>query len=135
VALFKKQNYFYNIGAFTKMKNRNINLLGIINASLFLTHCLVLPLFTFIPSRLRQDSLIDFGFALVGLWAIIRIIKNANLLVIVILLNSITLILLSIFIDLYIDLHTNFIFIGGFGMITGHFLNYKLHTHKNHKKN
>jgi hypothetical protein len=108
VALFKKQNYFYNIGAFTKMKNRNINLLGIINASLFLTHCLVLPLFTFIPSRLRQDSLIDFGFALVGLWAIIRIIKNANLLVIVILLNSITLILLSIFNDILICIPISF---------------------------
>nr|WP_315250638.1 MerC domain-containing protein [uncultured Flavobacterium sp.] len=117
------------------MKNKNIDLLGIINAGLCMIHCLVFPLFTFIPSLLRQYSLIDIGFALVGLWAIIRIIKNANILVIVILLNSITLILLSIFIDLYIDLHTNFIFLGGFGMITGHFLNYKLHTHKNHKKN
>jgi hypothetical protein len=118
------------------MKKQSIvvlDILGISSASLCLVHCLIFPLLTFIPLALRYDSLIDLLFALVGLWAVIRIIKNANLLVIVILLNSITLILVSIFIEIYLDIHSNFIFLGGFGMIIGHFLNYKFHSRKNYK--
>jgi hypothetical protein len=114
-----------------KNKIALLDILGISSASLCLVHCMVFPLLPFIPFGLRHDSLIDLGFALVSLWAVIWIIRNANLLVIVILLNSITLILFSIFIEIYLDIHTNFIFLGGFGMVIGHFLNYKSHSKNN----
>ncbi|WP_444660166.1 MerC family mercury resistance protein [Flavobacterium columnare] len=112
------------------MKNKKIavlDLLGISSASLCMIHCLIFPLLTFIPFVSKQDSFIDLGFALVSLWVVVNIIRNANLLVIVILLNSITLILSSIIIEIYLDIHTDFIFFGGFGMIIGHFINYKFH--------
>lgn len=110
------------------MKNKKtafLDILGISSAGLCMVHCLIFPLLTFIPIGLRNDSLIDLVFALVGLWAVIRIVRNANLMVIVILLNSITLIIVSILIEIYMDIHSNFIYWGGFGMIVGHFLNYK----------
>ncbi|WP_281638109.1 MerC domain-containing protein [Flavobacterium marginilacus] len=118
------------------MKNKRpfLDILGISSASLCMVHCLIFPLLTFIPFGLRHDSVIDLGFALVSLWAVIQIIRNANLLVIVIILNSITLILFSIFIEIYLDLHTNFIYLGGFGMIIGHFLNYKSHSKNNQEE-
>jgi hypothetical protein len=119
---------------YTKMKKQStaiLDILGISSATMCMLHCFLLPLLTFIPFGLKHNSLIDLGFALVGLWAVIRIIKKANLLVIIILLNSIALILISIFIEIYLNIHTHFILLGGFGMIIGHFLNYKLHNHKN----
>jgi hypothetical protein len=97
---------------------------------MYIVHCLIFPLLTFIPFGLSHDSRIDLAFALLGLWAVIKNIRNANLLVIFILLNSMTLIFVTIFMEIYLDIHTDYIFLGGFGMIIGHFLNYKFHSKK-----
>jgi hypothetical protein len=112
-------------------KKAFLDILGISSATLYMIHSLVFPMITSIPFELRQDSRIDLGFALVGLWAVIKIIRNANLLVIFILLNSMTLILFSVFIEIYLDIHTDYNFLGGTGMIIGHFINYKFHLKNN----
>jgi hypothetical protein len=65
-----------------KKKIALLDILGISSASLCMAHCFISPLLTFIPFGLRQDYLIDLGFALVSLWVVIRIIRNANLVVI-----------------------------------------------------
>jgi hypothetical protein len=109
------------------MKNSKI---GISTVRLCVIHSLVFVLFTFVHFGLKNNYLIDFALALIGLCTLVKIIPKANLLVIVILLNSITLILFSIFIDVYLDIHNCWIYLGGFGMVIGHYLNYKLHSKK-----
>lgn len=108
----------------------NMDILGISSASLCLVHCLLLPLLTVLPFGLAHSPYIDLSFAVVGLWAIVKIIKNATLVVIMVLLFSITLIFLNILIDIFLDFHTNLLLIGGIGMIIGHIFNYKNHKNK-----
>lgn len=108
----------------------NMDILGISSASLCLIHCLLFPLLTVLPLGLAHNSYIDLLFALIGLWAVVKIIKTANLAINMILLISITLILLSVLIDIFLDYHTNLLFIGGIGMILGHVLNYKKHKNE-----
>jgi drug/metabolite transporter (DMT)-like permease len=108
----------------------NMDILGISSASLCLVHCLLFPLLTVLPLGLAHNSYIDLLLALIGLWAVVKIIKTASLAVIVLLLLSITLIMLSVLIDIFFDFHTNFLIIGGIGMIIGHVMNYKNHCSK-----
>jgi 1,4-dihydroxy-2-naphthoate octaprenyltransferase len=46
------------------------------------------------------------------------------------LLVSITLIIMSVLVELFLDYHSNLLIIGGIGMIIGHLLNYKNHKIK-----
>ena len=46
------------------------------------------------------------------------------------LLVSITLILLGLVIEIFLDYHTSLILLGGIGLIMGHLLNYKNHKKK-----
>ncbi|RTY88356.1 MerC family mercury resistance protein [Flavobacterium sp. RSP15] len=113
-----------------KLSISSIDLLGISSAGLCLIHCLVLPLLTILPFGVSHNPYIDLLFALTGLWAVLRLIKTATFRIIVIFLLSISLILLSVLIDIFLDLHTNLLIIGGIGMILGHLLNYKNHKKK-----
>ena len=106
-----------------------MDILGISSAGLCLVHCLIFPLLSILPLGLSHNPYIDLVFATVGLWAVLNIIKKASLLVSLLLLTSISLILLSVFIDGFLDYHTNLMIIGGIGMILGHLTNYS--NHKN----
>ncbi|TDO83962.1 MerC mercury resistance protein [Flavobacterium chryseum] len=108
------------------------DILGISSATICLVHCLVFPLLTILPLGLSHNSFIDLFFATIGLFAILKIIKKSNLLVAAILIVSISLIWISVLIEIILDIHLDLIFIGGIGMIIGHFLNYRFHKNTNH---
>ncbi|RYJ53360.1 MerC family mercury resistance protein [Flavobacterium petrolei] len=112
-----------------KTTSLKMDILGISSAGLCLLHCLIFPLLSILPLGLSHNPYIDLAFATVGLWAVLNIIKKASLIVVVLLLTSITLILLSAFIDIFLDYHTNLLIVGGIGMILGHLINYS--NHKN----
>ncbi|MCV9927926.1 MerC domain-containing protein [Flavobacterium sp. LS1R49] len=105
----------------------NWDFLGISSATICLIHCLVFPVLTIIPLGISHNPLIDLLFASVGFFAVIKIIKKSDLLISSILILSLTLIIISILIEIIVDIHTYLIFIGGIGMITGHYLNYRSH--------
>ncbi|KIA97731.1 MerC mercury resistance protein [Flavobacterium sp. KMS] len=105
----------------------NWDLLGISSASICLIHCLIFPVITILPLGLSHNPLIDLLFVSIGFFAVVKIIKKSNLLVSSILILSLTLIFISILIEIVLDVHSNLIFIGGIGMIIGHFLNYRSH--------
>lgn len=105
----------------------NWDFLGISSATICLVHCLVFPILTIVPIGMTHNPIIDFLFASIGFFAIIKIVKKATLLVSSILILSITLIFISIVIEILLDVHTYLIFIGGIGMIIGHYLNYRSH--------
>ena len=108
------------------------DILGIFSASVCLVHCLIFPLLTILPMGLNHNPFIDLVFAVIGLFAILKIVKISNLLVSAILIISMTLILINLLIEIILDIHLDLIFIGGIGMIIGHLLNYKSHINKNH---
>jgi hypothetical protein len=108
----------------------NIDLLGISSASLCIIHCLILPLHTVILLGISHNPYIDLMFAIIGLWAITRIVKTAQLTTIIIHLTSIILIFLGILINILIHYHSNLILLGGLGMIVGHIMNFKNHKKK-----
>ncbi|MEN2402646.1 MerC domain-containing protein [Flavobacterium sp. MC2016-06] len=103
------------------------DILGISSAAICLVHCLVFPLLTILPLGLSHNPFIDLTFASIGIFAILKIIKKSNLLVSSILIISIALIWISILTEIFLEIHLDLIFIGGTGMIIGHFLNYKSH--------
>lgn len=105
----------------------NWDLLGISSASICLIHCLIFPIITILPLGLSHNPLIDLLFVSIGFFAVVKIIKKSNLLVSSILILSLTLIFISILIEIVLDVHSYLIFIGGIGMIIGHFLNYRSH--------
>jgi hypothetical protein len=108
------------------------DILGISSATICLVHCLVFPLLTILPLGISHNPFIDLVFATIGLFAILKIIKKSNLLVVAILIVSMSLIWISVLTEIILDIHLNMILIGGIGMIIGHFLNYRLHKNTNH---
>ncbi|RUT70551.1 MerC domain-containing protein [Flavobacterium cupreum] len=109
------------------------DILGISSATICLVHCLVFPLLTILPLGLSHSPFIDLTFASIGLFSILKIIKKSNLLTASILLISMSLIWISVLSELFFEIHLDLIFIGGIGMIIGHFLNYQSHKKiKNH---
>ena len=102
----------------------SMDILGITSAGLCLIHCLIFPLLTILPLGLSHNPYVDLIFGLIGLFAILKIIKSASLGVTVLLLVSITLIIISVLVEIFLNYHSNWLFIGGIGMITGHILNY-----------
>lgn len=103
------------------------DILGISSATICLVHCLFFPLLTILPLGLSHNPFIDLLFASIGLFAILKIIKKSNLLIATILIVSMLLIWISVLTEIVLDIHLDLIFIGGIGMIIGHFLNYKSH--------
>jgi hypothetical protein len=103
------------------------DILGISSATICLVHCLVFPLLTILPLGLSHSPFIDLIFAMMGLFAIFKIINKSSLLISTILVISMALIWISVLSELFLDIHLDLIFIGGIGMIIGHFLNYKNH--------
>ncbi|KLT69398.1 MULTISPECIES: MerC domain-containing protein [Flavobacterium] len=103
------------------------DILGISSATICLVHCLLFPLLTILPLGLTHNPFIDLVFASIGLFAILKIIKKSNLLVSSIFIISMAMIWISVLVDIFLEIHLDWIFFGGIGMIVGHFLNYKSH--------
>lgn len=122
-------SYYCNKIALMKtVKNKTYDWLGISSAGICLIHCLGFPLLTVIPFGLSHDHYIDLLFALIGLIAILRIRnlrqhKNVQY----ILWASISLIFLSVFMDMLFHFHSPLIYMGATGLIVGHILNFKNH--------
>lgn len=108
------------------------DILGISSATICLVHCLIFPLLTILPLGLSHNPIIDLLFALIGLFAILKITKKSTLLVSSILIVSMSLIWISVLADLFLEIHLDLIYFGGIGMIIGHLINYKLHRKQNH---
>lgn len=108
------------------------DILGISSATICLVHCLVFPLLTILPLGLSHNPFIDLFFATMGLFAIFKIINKSSLLISTVLIISMALIWISVLTELFLDIHLDLIFIGGIGMIVGHFLNYKNYKNSNH---
>lgn len=104
------------------------DILGISSATLCLIHCAIFPILTIIPISFSDNIWIDTLFACIGLFAVSNIlISNASIKVKYILGVSLLIILVSMLLEMIINLHIGLIFIGGIGMIAGHYLNYKNH--------
>ncbi|MET3028850.1 MULTISPECIES: MerC domain-containing protein [unclassified Flavobacterium] len=115
-----------------KISTSFYDILGISSATICLVHCLIFPLLTILPLGLSHNPIIDLLFASIGLFAILKIIKKSSLLVSSILVVSMALIWISVLTELLLDIHLDLIYFGGFGMIIGHLINYKLHRNQNH---
>lgn len=103
------------------------DILGMSSATICLLHCLLFPLLTILPLGLNHNPFIDLFFASMGLFAVFKIIKKSTRLVAGILIISMFLIWISILSEIFFEIHPDLIFVGGIGMITGHFLNYRSH--------
>lgn len=110
-----------------KIRTSFYDILGISSATICLVHCLIFPFLTILPLGLVHNPSIDLFFASIGLFAIFKIIKKSLLLVSTILIVSMSLIWMSILAELLLEIHSNLIYFGGFGMIIGHLVNYKGH--------
>ncbi|CAD0001856.1 MULTISPECIES: MerC domain-containing protein [Flavobacterium] len=108
------------------------DILGLSTATICLVHCLIFPLLTILPFGLNHNPVIDLLFALIGVFAIFKIIKKSSVLVSSILVVSMSLIWISILGEMIFEIHIDLIYLGGIGMIIGHLLNYKLHKKQNH---
>ncbi|QSW91418.1 MerC domain-containing protein [Flavobacterium endoglycinae] len=108
------------------------DILGISSATLCLVHCLIFPILAILPLGFVHNPIIDLLFASLGLFAILKIIKNSALLISAILVVSMSLIWISILSELFFEMHLDLIYYGGIGMIIGHLINYKLHRKQNH---
>lgn len=107
------------------------DVLGISSAFLCLVHCLVFPMLSFLPLAISHNHWVDLLFASIGIFALIKILKsNSKSYIKFILTVSMVLILCSILYTLCTQLHTKLLYVGGIGMIIGHLLNFKNHTHK-----
>lgn len=105
----------------------NWDILGISSATICLMHCLIFPIITILPLGISHNPLIDLLFVSIGFFAVVKIIKKSDLLICSILILSLTLVFTSILIEIAFDIHTYLIYIGGIGMIIGHFINYISH--------
>jgi len=115
------------------MKNsttKKFDVLGISSAVLCLIHCLVFPLITILPIGLSHNHWIDLLFASIGIYAVAKITKNIDSKSLRILLwSSILLITVCVLITLVFHYHSDFIYLGAFGLILGHLINFKNHKH------
>ena len=110
------------------MKKLQIDIIGISSASLCLIHCIGFPLLTLLPFGFSHDHTIDAFFACIGIWVVLKIVRsNTSKTIKFILGISIFLIVVSVLIDLLFHIHSFLIYIGGVGMIVGHYLNFKRH--------
>jgi hypothetical protein len=113
-----------------KQITNSLDILGISSATLCLIHCLVFPLISIIPIGISHNHWVDLFFALLGLFAVVKILKTCTPFYIKsILLISITIIIGSILITIFFHHHSFFLYLGGLGMIIGHLLNFNFHKH------
>lgn len=117
------------------MKNSEIktpttpyDIIGISSATLCLIHCIVFPLLTIIPFGFSDSCIIDALFACIGMFVVSKILmSDASKKVKILLGISIFLIVVSVLMEIAFDVHFGLLYVGGLGMIVGHYLNFKSH--------
>lgn len=116
-----------------KMKKQithSLDYIGVSSASLCLIHCLLFQLVTFIPIGITHNHYVDLIFALIGLFAVVKILKtNTELYIKLILSISMTVIIGCVLVTIFFHYHSLLLYFGGVGMIVGHLLNFKNHKH------
>ena len=111
--------------------NKSYDILGISSATLCLIHCMIFPLLTIVPLGFSDNIFIDSLFACIGMFVVSKVLmSNASKIVKYILGISIGIIIVCVLIEMLFNLHIGLIFLGGFGMIIGHYLNFKNHKNK-----
>ncbi|WP_306352623.1 MerC domain-containing protein [Flavobacterium sp. '19STA2R22 D10 B1'] len=114
-----------------KNNSSSYDILGISSATLCLIHCLAFPLLTIIPLGISHNPWIDFTFATIGLFAVVKITKKTDSKwTIGVLWLSIALIYCSVILEIILHHHSNLIYLGGAGLIIGHIINFKNHRHE-----
>lgn len=116
------------------MKNNTksiYDIIGISSATLCLIHCLVFPLLAIIPFGFSDNIWIDTFFACISMFVVSKILRsNATKKIKWILGISVIFIIISVVIETFFKVNSGLLYIGGLGMIVGHFLNYN--SHLNH---
>lgn len=108
-----------------------LDILGISSATICMAHCLIFPLLTIIPLGLLHNQWIDIAFACIGMFVVSKIILSDALFKVKLILSlSIVLIIIGVSLELILGVDYYLILIGGFGMITGHVLNFRNSTEK-----
>lgn len=101
-----------------------------ISAFLCLIHCLILPLITILPIGFTNNHWIDLFFAVLGVFAVVKIIKsNARKLIKLVLIISLAILICSVLYTLMTHKHTIILYFAGLGVIIGHLLNFFSHKH------
>ncbi|WP_335967081.1 MerC domain-containing protein [Galbibacter sp. PAP.153] len=112
------------------MKEKYIDLIGMYAAILCLIHCLLAPLLFLFSIGISHNGFIDLAFLCVGGWPVYRIIRgSAPFYLKALVCISLILIATSIVMEMLFHVHTILIFIGAFGLIVGHLINFRSHKH------
>jgi hypothetical protein len=106
------------------------DILGISSATLCLVHCLLVPFLAILPLNIFKNIWIDILFCSIAMLATSKILmSNAIKTVKIVLGISISILLLSVMIEIILHTHFEGMLLGGIGLIIGHGLNYKNHKH------
>ena len=112
------------------MKTKFLDILGVSAAFLCLIHCIVFPLLMIVPLGMSHNAYIDLFFLMIGAVLVYRITrKPINRWIKLLFWVSVSLIALSVALDLFFHLHSEIILIGAVGLIVAHLLNFKYHRH------
>lgn len=101
--------------------------LGITAASVCMLYCMLFPLLTILPLGLSDEVWVDTLFVAIACVAVYKIVNSdASKLIKTILTVSLSVVIMSVVLNLFFGIHNGLIFFGGIGMIIGHLLNFKL---------
>ena len=108
---------------------KTYDILGISSATLCLIHCIIFPILTIVPFGFSDNIFIDSLFACVGMFVVSKVlISDSSRKVKYILGISIGIIVVNVVLEILFKIHLGLLFVGGIGMIVGHYLNFKNHT-------
>lgn len=127
--LFLQQSYNKKIrNCF--MKSKILDVVGISAAVLCLIHCIVFPLLMIIPLGISHNPFVDLIFLIIGAVVVYRILKKTkHMWLKIVFVVSIVLISISVFADLFFEMHVPLIYFGAAGLIAGHIINFNHHKH------
>ncbi|MCA6421194.1 MAG: MerC family mercury resistance protein [Flavobacterium sp.] len=109
---------------------KSYDILGISSATLCLVHCLLVPFLAILPLNIFKSIWIDILFCSIALLATSKIIMSPCTKTVKLILGiSISIILVSVMIEIILHNHFEGMLLGGIGLIIGHGLNYKNHKH------
>lgn len=112
------------------MKSKILDVVGISAAVLCLIHCIVFPLLMIIPLGISHNPFIDLIFLIIGATVVYRISKKTkHRWLKMVFAVSIVLISISVFADLFFEVHLPLIYFGAAGLIAGHLINFNHHQH------
>lgn len=109
---------------------KSYDILGISSATLCLVHCLLVPFLAILPLNIFKSIWIDIIFCSIAMLATSKILMSHTSRTVKLILGiSISIIILSVMIEIILHTHFEGMLLGGIGMIIGHGLNYKNHKH------